>query len=223
MIDDGTRHVVETYIFYYTPCMTKPSSIATAALVIAFVIFGIGLWAGYRLFAPASVQTERVNAQIILTALHDRGFLVTQTYLFDTPVSIDRSTGSAFKDFFFGQTIEARGTMEVNLGIDLSRVSTDDVTVDPNAGTVTVRIPKATLFNSRLVGPIELKNKEGILKRLLNSDDGYNDALAKLSQAAEEAANRQELLDRANERAKEDVSRLLGYVAENKKIIVEFE
>ena len=193
------------------------------SLIGALILFAGGMYAGYKIFKPKPQEIQRVDAQAILTALHDRGFLVTQTFIFDTPVTIDRSTGSAWKDFFFGQTIEARGTMEVNLGTDLAQVGSDDVTVDEEAGKITVRIPASKLFNSRLVGPIELKNKEGILKKILDSDDGYNEALTVLSQTAEEMALREELIERANDRAREDIARLLGYVAEGKTVVVELK
>lgn len=187
-----------------------PWIIATAVL-----LFGMGVIVGVRLCS----QREHVSSQLILTALHDRGFLVTQTFMFDTPVTITRSTGSAFKDFFVGQTIEARGTMEVNLGIDLAGVTNEDVTVDPD-GTVVIRVPPATLFNTRLVGPIELKNRQGVLKRLFDADNGYNEALVTLSKTAEASAARPELLERANERAREDIIRLLGTVVRSDKIRV---
>jgi hypothetical protein len=190
------------------------------SLIGLAVFFGGGLYAGYRLFRPKPPTEARVSTQVILTALHDRGFLVSQTYMFDTPVTIDRSSGNALKDFFFGQTIEARGTMEVNLGVDLANMTADDVTLDDTSNTITVRIPSATLFNARLVGPIDIKNSQGVLKRILNSDDGYNDALALLSKTAEETAQKPELLARANERATEDITRMLGYVAEGKTVNV---
>lgn len=184
-------------------------------------IYGLGLWTGYRLFSPKPRPPEAVNAQVILTALHDRGFLVSQTYIFDQPVTITKSAGSAFKDFFFGQTITARGTMEVNLGIDLAEVKSEDVSVA--ADGISVKIPQAKLFNTRLVGPVEVKNEQGILKRLLDSDDGYNVALAELSRVAEEAAKRPELVSRASDRARDDVSRLLGYVVPGGKVSVEIK
>lgn len=190
------------------------------SLIGILLFFGGGMYVGYKLFKPKAQEAQRVDAQAILTALHDRGFLVSQTYIFDTPVTIERNSGNAFKDFFFGQTIEARGTMEVNMGVDLANVSDEDVTIDEEAGKITVRIPKARLFNARLVGPIELKNKEGILKRLLDSDDGYNEALQQLSQTAEEMAQREDLVEHANDRAMEDIERILGYVAQGKKIEV---
>ncbi len=187
-------------------------------IVLALVIAGGAGYAGYRIGKPAPVQKPEVNAQIILTALKDRGFLVTQTYMFDEPVTITKSTGSAFKDFFFGQTITARGVMEVNLGIDLAKVTADDISV--NGDTISVILPSASLFNDRLVGPIEVKNDQGILKRVLQNDDGYNEALAELSKQAETAATQPDLIARANENATAEVERLLGYVAQGKQIAV---
>jgi hypothetical protein len=182
------------------------------------ITLGVGLFAGWKLGNP-SVEQRNVTATVILTALRDRGFLVTQTYVFDAPVTIEKTSGSSFKDFFFGQTITARGAMEVNIGIDLAKVATEDVMITNESVTVTV--PKASLFNVRLVGPIDVQNKQGILKRVLQSEDGYNEALTELSRVAEEQARRPELIDRATERAKEDVARLLGYVAEGKQIVVQ--
>lgn len=200
--------------------MQKLRIIFTWSLMAIVLFFGVGIYTGYRLFKPKPQEIQKVNAQAILTAMHDRGFLVSQTYIFDTPITIDRSSGNALKDFFFGQTIEARGTMEVNLGVDLAEVKNEDVRIDSNTNTITVTIPPSTLFNTRLVGPIELKNTQGVLKRILNSDDGYNEALSLLSKTAEEMAQRTEITDRANERAQEDIARMLGYISGGKMIRV---
>ncbi|MFA5129843.1 MAG: DUF4230 domain-containing protein [Patescibacteria group bacterium] len=184
------------------------------------IFYSAGVYTGYKLFSPKPKASQTVSAQAILTALHNRGFLVSQTYVFDTPVTIDRNSGNAFKDFFFGQTIEARGTMEVNLGVDLASMTQQDVVIDPATNTITVTIPKARLFNSRLVGPIELKNNQGVLKQLLNSDDGYNESLSLLSQTAEKAAQTDETINRATDQAKQDIETLLGYVVEGKTVKV---
>ncbi|MFH1621281.1 MAG: DUF4230 domain-containing protein [Patescibacteria group bacterium] len=189
------------------------------AFIFGFIlVLAVGFFLGWRLTQPQFVAKREVNAQVILTALRDRGFLVTQTYVFDQPVTIKKTSGSAFKDFFFGQTITARGAMEVNLGIDLAKVSEQDVVIEDQKITVTV--PTSSLFNVRLVGPIDVRNDQGILKRVLQNEDGYNEALAELSRIAEETANKPEFLDRATLRAKDDIARLLGYVAEGKTIEV---
>jgi hypothetical protein len=188
--------------------------------LLMILLAGFGFYAGWKVSQPAEF-TRTVDAQVILTALRDRGFLVTQTYIFDQPVTIEKTSGSALKDFFFGQTITARGAMEVNMGIDLAGVSADDVTITEDL--ITIQVPSATLFNVRLVGPIEVENQQGILKRLLQNEDGYNEALSELSKIAEETATRDEFVARATDRAKEEVRQMLGYVAVGKNIYVEIK
>jgi hypothetical protein len=201
------------------PCMKKLALIPWifAGLI---VIFAVGLFVGWKMFSPHPVQTTTINAQTILTALHDRKFLVTETYIFDTPITITRSTGSAWQDFFLGQTIEARGTMEVNVGVDLSQITEEDIMINKAGGTVTLNLPGSTIFDTHLIGPIELKNRQGILKRVINSDDGYNDALAALNAAARESATKPELVVRADARAREDVRQLLQYVTRGQVVEV---
>jgi hypothetical protein len=188
-----------------------------AGIALVVVLFFGGLGLGYKLFSP-SLNKTTVTADVILTALRDRGFLVTQTYVFDEPVTITKSSGSALKDFFLGQTITARGAMEANVGIDLADVSQNDVTISGDA--ITVMLPAAKLFNVSPVGPIDVKNDRGILKRLLESDTGYNEASAELSKQAAAAATKPELLSRASDQAIQEVRQLLGYVAQGKTITV---
>lgn len=194
----------------------KPLKIVLSVVFLT-VFFTAGIMAGYFILRPPTDKTV-VTAQVILTALRDQGFLVTQTYIFDEPVTIEKTSGSAFKDFFFGQTITARGTMEANLGIDLSRVTADDISIQDNK--IIISIPQAQVFNVRLIGPLDVKNTQGILKRLLENEAGYNEAQAELSKVAEEAALRPEFIDRATDSAKEEVVRLVGYVAQDKTVEV---
>ena len=151
-------------------------------LIVALAVLSslfVGAIAGRFWLAPETSIKTYVNSQTILTSLRDQGFLVTRTYVFDQPVTITKTTGNPFKDFFVGQTVEARGTMEANLGIDLSKLTADDITMTDQ--TVTVRVPAASLFNARLLGPVDVKNDQGVLKRILENEDGYNEALAELS------------------------------------------
>ncbi|MBU1348951.1 DUF4230 domain-containing protein, partial [Patescibacteria group bacterium] len=103
-------------------------------------------------------------------------------------------------------------------GIDLAKVAESDVVVEGD--TVTVTVPAASLFNVRLLGPIDVKNEQGILKRVLQNEDGYNEALAELSRIAEETATGSEFMSRATDRAKDEVRRLVGYVAQGKTVNV---
>jgi hypothetical protein len=180
-----------------------------------------GILLGRFAFSPGSGMQTVVNSQAILTALRDQGFLVTQTYVFDQPVTIKKTTGSAFKDFFVGQTIEARGSMEANLGIDLAKLSESDVRVEGNR--VTIRASGPNVFNTRLIGPIEVRNSQGILKRVLEPDDGYNQALAELERAANEAATRPEITARAKTTSETELGRLVRLIARDAEVTVEWK
>ncbi|MCE9586427.1 DUF4230 domain-containing protein [Candidatus Uhrbacteria bacterium] len=180
-----------------------------------------GILLGRFAFSPSGGMQTVVNSQAILTALRDQGFLVTQTYVFDQPVTIKKTTGSAFKDFFVGQTIEARGSMEANLGIDLAKLSESDVRVEGNKVTILASGPN--VFNTRLIGPIEVRNSQGILKRLLEPDDGYNQALAELERAANEAATRPEITARAKTSSETELGRLVRLIARNAEVTVEWK
>jgi len=175
---------------------------------------------GWQLAKP--IKTERkVTADVILTALHSRGFLVTQTYVFNEPIIIENTEESFWKDIFFGQTIQATGNMEVNLGVDLQKVSPEDIEI--GFDKVTVKLPPAEIFNTRLVGPINVENKQGILKKLFDADDGYNQALEELTKRAEAAANTRALIEKANENAIEEVARLLKFTVKDKEVEVEIK
>ncbi len=185
-------------------------SAVIAVLVLSSLI--IGAIAGRLWFQPQTSIRTVITSQTILTALRDQGFLVTQTYLFDQPVTIRKTTGSLLKDFFVGQTIEARGTMEANLGLDLSKLTEADVTT--SGKEITVRVPPPVLFNTRLVGPIEVRNTQGLLKRLLEPDDGYNIALVELTKAAETAAKQPDIRQRASDKAVTEIDRLVRLLVE---------
>lgn len=178
-----------------------------AAIIALFLVFLMGLLTGLMWRPAPKAESRTVSGQTILTALRSQGFLVTRTYLFDQPVTITKSTGSAFKDFFVGQTIDARGTMEVNLGIDLTNLDEQDVAHEENA--VTVRIPRVSLFNTRLVGPIDVRNTQGVLKRITDPNDGYNEALAELTRSAEAAAQEPAIIENAEQASQEEIRRLV--------------
>ena len=187
-------------------------------LVISFIlVFVLGFLCGWK-FAQPSKQEKIVTADVVLTSLHDRGFLVTQTLIFNEPITIKNTEGSVWKDLLFGQTIETRGNMEVNMGVDLKKVESKDVEI--TSQKVIVTLPPAEIFNTRLVGQIDVKNKQGVLKRLFDNDDGYNQALTELTLQAETAAKNTELFKSANDKALEEVARLLQIVVENKTVEV---
>lgn len=181
------------------------------------VILAFGAMIGW-LLAKDAKPDRTVSGQTILSALRERGFLVTETSVSTVATTIIDNDSSIWKKLFWGQEIRASAVMEVNLGVDLEEMKAEDIQM--SGGKITVTIPGAKIFNSRLVGDINVENKQGILKRILENDDGYNQAMAELIKQAESAATSTLMMEAANDKAKEEIKRLVGYMAPDKEVTV---
>lgn len=188
-------------------------------LVGLLIVIGASLFAGYRLGKPKQAN-EEVSSQSIVQALKHEGFLVTETYIITQQITIDRSTGSVFKDFFWGQDIIAFGTMKISLGVDLNKLSIEDIKM--NASTISLTVPGIENHGVELIGDITLQNKQGIFKKIFNNDDGYNAAYAKLKEAALATATSDVVKNEAGENTKKEIERLIRLVAGDRKIEVNY-
>lgn len=187
--------------------------------VLCLIIFAGGVLVGWLVLK--SDRTDRhVTSQTILSALRERGFLVTETSVSNVSATIKTDETSVWKKLLWGQEVKASGVVEVNLGVDLGKTKADDVRISPNK--IVIQIPEAEIFNSRLVGDVSVENKQGILKRLLENDDGYNQAMAELTRQAESAVTSTEIMEAANNKAKDEITRLVNYLAPEKLVEVIF-
>ncbi len=183
---------------------------------VAVVILAVGILAGW--WGTKRIAEPRVTSQIILSALRDRGFLVTETYVFNENIKITSNSDSFWRRLLWGQAIRAYGIAEVNLGVDLAKLGEDDVQV--SSDKVKVTIPEVEIFNSRLVGDISLENSQGILKRIFENDDGYNQAVAEMIKQAEASATTPEMLANADQKTQEEIKRLIEFIAKDKTVEV---
>ena len=186
----------------------------SGALLVACIL-AVGIAIGWVLTRDSKVE-RTVSSQTILNALRERGFLVTETSVATVVATIKTGETSIWKKLLWGQEVRASAVVEVNMGVDLAKTKAEDVEVKNNK--VIVSIPSAEIFNSRLVGDVNVENTQGILKRLLENDDGYNLAMAELIKQAETAATSTEMLAAANNKAKEEIQRLVGYMAPERTI-----
>jgi hypothetical protein len=187
------------------------------AILLVVGIMAFGALIGWMLARSGDTQ-KTITDQTILTALRERGFLVTETIVSTVATNIKTDQASIWKRLFWGQEIQASAVAEVNLGVDLEKLSGTDIKI--SGDKITVEIPGAEIFNSRLVGEINVENTQGILKRILQNDDGYNQAMSELIKQAENAATSTEMMAVANDKAKEEIKRLVGYMALDKDITV---
>jgi uncharacterized protein YlxP (DUF503 family) len=183
---------------------------------VVVVILAVGIIAGW--WGTKRIAEPRVTGQVILSALRDRGFLVTQSFVFNENIKITSDSESFWRQMLWGQAIKAYGIAEVNLGVDLAKLGEEDVKVETEK--VTVTIPAVEIFNSRIVGDISLENKQGILKRIFENDDGYNQAVAEMIKQAETNATTSEMIANANQKAQEEIKRLVEFIAKDKSVEV---
>jgi hypothetical protein len=186
------------------------------ALFCGLLFFAIGFITGLFLFG--SKEENKISSQTILTALRERGFLVTQTYVLNESVKIENDSKDFWRRLLWGQAIKAYGVVEVNLGVDLDKLEEKDVKLEKKK--VIVSVSSVSIFNSRLVGDINLENKQGILKRIFENDDGYNQAMGELVKEAENGILKPEVLEKANDKAAEEIKRLVGYLVKDKEVEV---
>jgi hypothetical protein len=186
-------------------------------LAVALVILGAGVAIGW-LVGKDNKDARIVSGQTIISALQERGFLVTETAVSMVSATISTDTSSIWKKLLWGQEIKASGVVEVNMGVDLAKILEEDIEI--SGKKIILSIEPAEIFNSRVVGNINLENKQGLLKRLLENDDGYNQAQSELLKQAEEAVFEEKMIDIANKKAKDEITRLLKYIAPEKEVVV---
>lgn len=207
----ATVRIVYFYIFM---------SLKSKLIIIGFIVMlGVGGFVGYRLALPQK-KTAEVTSQSIMQALQREGFLITETYVVTQQITIDRSTGSAFKDFFWGQDITAIGTMKSSWGVDLRKISAEDISLEKTA--VTITLPPLENHGVELVGDIALQNKQGILKKVFNNDNGYNAAYAQLKEAALSAAQTEAVQNESKDNAIREIERLVRLMLGDRDVHVQF-
>lgn len=189
--------------------------------IIAGIIFlfSFGLVIGF-VINRSSKNIVKVDSRLILTSLKNEGFLITQSNIFDQEVTIQKEQGN-WRDIFWGQTVTARGVIKVSVGVDLNQLSEEDIVVNSNA--IEITIPKPTIFSTDILGDITVQNKQGILKRIFNSDDGYNSAYTALKQEAQSTLETETLYKEMEENAKKQIMKFIQFIEPLKSITILFK
>lgn len=187
---------------------------------LLIIFFLAGTYLGYVIFQPQIVK-EQVSSQTILQTLRNEGFLVTQTYILNQRVSIDKTSGVMWKDFFWGQEIEASAVLKVSSGVDLTKL--DDKDVQIKGQQIIIDLPAIEIHSTELISDIELRNTQGILKKVFDNDDGYNLALNKLKDQGKITASEEKLVAEAKSNTQNEIERLIRLAAPDWQVKVQFK
>lgn len=176
------------------------------ALTFGFLVGTIiGIIIGVQISKKAQTsEKEVITSTVVLERIQNQAFLVTRTVITDQDTEITIDQGSAWSNFWWGHEITAEGKVQVDVGLDLSSLSEEDIQVDDANKTIKINLPDAEIYGSSLEGEIDVTTKSGILKKLLATDtnEDYNLAMTELTSQAEEAiAQDEELLEEAQSSA----------------------
>ncbi len=159
------------------------------ALTIGFFLgVTIGTIIGIKI-NKENTEKQIINSTVILERIKEHSFLITHTVITEQSSEIIIDQGSAWSNFWWGHEITAEGLMQVDIGVDLSQLTSEDLTINTSNRTIKINVPDAEIYNVSLNGDIEVSTKSGILKKLLAEDENedYNLALEELSSKAQEA------------------------------------
>lgn len=160
-------------------------------IIITFIIsFLIGTLFGVFLGVSFTQDNRKevIETTTVLERIKGRSFLVTRSVIVNQKVNINIDQGSAWSNFWWGHEIIATGLIQVDLGVDLSKLDEENIIVNQTTKTIKLDLPEAEIYSSQLQGNINVETKSGILKRILKNDkdEDYNLALNELSQQSED-------------------------------------
>ncbi|MBU0625393.1 DUF4230 domain-containing protein [Patescibacteria group bacterium] len=191
-----------------------------AALAISVLILTIK----FGLLGQKS-QEEQVTSRAILERIADNYFVVTKSVIVYEEVEINIDKGSTWSNLLWGQTVKARGTVRLDIGVDLAGLDENDININHRVKTVSLSVPRAEILNASQYGAIEVDSRQGVLKWLTDNDpnDDHNRALDQLLREARTSILTDEQL--FNE-ARNDAAKLLELIVESfdySLVITQFE
>ncbi len=176
---------------------------------VGFVLIALAILIGVgSVVFRSNKESTTVTARSILERISDQYFIVTKSAYIDQESTMTVDKGSKWSNFFWGQTVEAEGVIRIDVGVDLSQITEEDIIVDHKTKTVRIDVPPADILNASQYGDIEVESDQGVLKYLLDNDpnEDHNRALEQLVADAKEAVRQdQSLFDDA----RQDSSKLL--------------
>ncbi len=157
----------------------------------------IGPW----LYEERAEQTT--TGPVVVEGVQRLDRLATVRWTESVPVT-KKSGGTDFERLFSGEEVLLIAVGEVEAGVDLSRLSRDDVRVDGE--TVTMRLPEPEILSTSLYesetrvydrdySPLNLRPDDGLVER----------ARAEAEQKVEDAARKNGILDTAEQNAEDSI------------------
>ncbi|MFH1047513.1 MAG: DUF4230 domain-containing protein [Patescibacteria group bacterium] len=159
-------------------------------------------------------EETQITSRAILERIADNYFVVTKSAIIYEEVEIAIDKGSTWSNLLWGQTVKARGTVRIDIGVDLAGLDESDIVINHQDKTVAISIPRAEILDASQYGAIEVDSKQGVLKWLTDNDPNadHNRALEQLIEEARASISTDEKLFTE---ARRDSTKLLELIVES--------
>lgn len=203
--------------------LAKIGTYLTVFLIIVTTSAIGGILVYKKVFESKPIEKEtKLTTRTIVDKITDTGLLTTKSIYTTEKTVIEISTDTAWNKFWWGQIITAEALVRTDLGVDLTKINEEDISIDNENKTITITLPDAEIFNISLDSEITVVTEKGILEKLFNTDNNrdYNLAMDTLKAQARVAVEENtELFTEAQESTGDILESLLRDL--EYKIIIE--
>lgn len=158
---------------------------------------GVGPW----LFEERPAQTT--TGPVVVEGIQDLDHLATVRWTESVPVTRE-SGGTRFERIFTGEKVLLVAVGEVEAGVDLAKIGSEDVRVDGDE--VTIRLPEPEVFSTSLdEDETRVYDRDFSLFNLRPDDELVEEARGKAERKVEAAARENGILEQAESNAEDSI------------------
>lgn len=161
-------------------------------------------------------KLPEISSESILDRIQDQQFLVTKTVFLNEEITITVEKDSDWDNLLWGETIEAEGIARLDIGVDLKKLNSQDISIDTSNQTISIKLPDPEILDTSLYDDLEIKTQKGIIKNIQEifdkkEGDDYNKAVqALIDLAKQDVLKDQKILEEAKEDSTRGITILLN-------------
>lgn len=167
--------------------MKRAQIIILSVFIILVLFVGVFFYGRYLGNSSGNVKDASpvVSSQLILDRITSQYFLVTKTVFVNSKAEIETPKNNNWTDLFIGKKITVRGIVRVDVGVDMNKLSPDNIAVNNRQKVVIISLPPAEILDSSLSGELDVDDDKAIVEKLKDlfkdtQNDDYNLALSTL-------------------------------------------
>jgi hypothetical protein len=185
----------------------KFSKMVLITFVIILILFiGVGVFIGKSIWQPKSDISYSISSQTVIKQMRELNRLETASFTIEKVIDAGTS-GNAFQQFLYGDRILLIAHGEVIAGVDLSKLTDQDISI--NGSTITVTLPSPQILEVSLDNDQTrvYDRTQGILTH--GNKDLESNARSVATQTIQDAACKGGILIQAGDNAKKQLSAFL--------------